>query len=287
MKGPTDDDLLPEHTDTDAYLATIRRELIEQLAAGLDLNAGLSAILGTRDRQVGFSEQTAATNADNSPSAMSVTPSSASSTADCVVVVITTRMRGRDLDRTVGLASAFANVFANNLARGQRRHHALEVLRELARDLDSALEIIHEIISEPDRFPIIDRIGVLESGAAVTRHLADNLGCLRDLGRERELGRDVDPDLAREFDRGVEATHNQVRELLRRLNQMEIDASGADLSLLGLSDMDVLEGVVWTDETVWPPGVYDQVRALSSEIRPGVYQVSRRGKEVRADLVTA
>ena len=51
MNEPMDDDLSLEHAETDAYLAASRRELVEQLAAGLDLDAGLTAILGTREAQ--------------------------------------------------------------------------------------------------------------------------------------------------------------------------------------------------------------------------------------------
>jgi hypothetical protein len=38
-----------------------------------------------------------------------------------------------------------------------------------------------------------------------------------------------------------------------------------------------LSGTIWTDQTIWPPDIEDQVRTHSEEIRPGVYQV-RCGK---------
>jgi hypothetical protein len=34
-----------------------------------------------------------------------------------------------------------------------------------------------------------------------------------------------------------------------------------------------LDGVTWTRETTWPPGITRQVEEHSEEIRPGVYQV--------------
>ena len=68
---------------------------------------------------------------------------------------------------------------------------------------------------------------------------------------------------------------------------MAVDASGADLSGLNLTDMSVLEGVVWTEETKWPSGVRDQVRLRSREIRVRVYQVCGGGKREWAGLVTS
>lgn len=58
---------------------------------------------------------------------------------------------------------------------------------------------------------------------------------------------------------------------------MEVDVSGADLHQLDLPDLDVLDRVVWTEDTTWPAAVSGKVRARSEEIRPGVFQV--RGSE--------
>jgi hypothetical protein len=60
---------------------------------------------------------------------------------------------------------------------------------------------------------------------------------------------------------------------LDQLAAVQVDASGADLSEVDLPDLDVLDGVIWTPETTWPPGVAHGVRSRSREIRPGVYQV--------------
>jgi len=35
----------------------------------------------------------------------------------------------------------------------------------------------------------------------------------------------------------------------------------------------MVAGVIWDETTAWPPGIADQVRAASQEIRPGVYRV--------------
>jgi len=60
---------------------------------------------------------------------------------------------------------------------------------------------------------------------------------------------------------------------LDQLAAVQVDASGADLSEADLPDLDVLDGVIWTPETTWPPGVRERVRQRSRPIGPGIYQV--------------
>jgi hypothetical protein len=43
--------------------------------------------------------------------------------------------------------------------------------------------------------------------------------------------------------------------------------------LLDIDDVEMVAGVIWDETTAWPPGIADQVRAASQEIRPGVYRV--------------
>jgi hypothetical protein len=78
----------------------------------------------------------------------------------------------------------------------------------------------------------------------------------------------------------------QVRELLEQASRQvqeflvspgeQIDASHTDLSWMGLQDPHVLEGVVWTADTLWPAHLFDLVRRLSHEIRPGIFKVGGR-----------
>lgn len=53
----------------------------------------------------------------------------------------------------------------------------------------------------------------------------------------------------------------------------QMDAAGADLSDLEIRRVDALNGIIWNDQTTWPPGIVYQIRAQSVEIQPGVYQV--------------
>ena len=44
------------------------------------------------------------------------------------------------------------------------------------------------------------------------------------------------------------------------LRNTVIDVSGMDLSRLDLPDLKALTGVVWSQETIWPPGMDKQIR---------------------------
>jgi hypothetical protein len=60
---------------------------------------------------------------------------------------------------------------------------------------------------------------------------------------------------------------------INKLANINIDASGADLRQLKLQDLDVLDGVIWTSDTVWPTGLARIIRTHSEEIEPGVYRI--------------
>ena len=88
---------------------------------------------------------------------------------------------------------------------------------------------------------------------------------------------DLDPDAARSRVSSImdiiTREHGRIRDLDRALGAQHVDASGADLTEIMVEDLGALEGVIWTGQTTWPPGIADQVRACSREIHPGVYQV--------------
>ncbi len=101
---------------------------------------------------------------------------------------------------------------------------------------------------------------------------------------------DLDPGTARARVSGIKdilaVERDSVRDLDRALGSQQIDASGADLSAITIEDLDVLDGVIWTGQTTWPPSITDQVRACSREIRPGVYQVGQGNDPDRSALIS-
>jgi hypothetical protein len=82
------------------------------------------------------------------------------------------------------------------------------------------------------------------------------------------VSRDV-YDLAGEIARAL----NRIQLLARPAEVQSVDASGADLSRVKIRDLVILDRVVWTQQTIWPPGIADHVREESDKIGEGLYQV--------------
>ena len=79
-------------------------------------------------------------------------------------------------------------------------------------------------------------------------------------------------DLDRELRQRISSARDIALALVSALDERQVDVSGADLSRMNI-DPELLNGAIWTHQTSWPPGVASRVRAHSTEIRPGVYQV--------------
>jgi hypothetical protein len=88
----------------------------------------------------------------------------------------------------------------------------------------------------------------------------------------------------------IDAITGIIDTLAGALGMTVIDASGVDLSALGLSDVDILDGVRWTrgaahvGDTIWSPGLTIQVLENSAEIAPGTYQVRLGTQEAPIEL---
>jgi hypothetical protein len=144
---------------------------------------------------------------------------------------------------------------------------ALVLDRDLAFDLALALNRVRAL----DRDLRLARTLVCDLGLDLVRALVRAFDLVRDLDLALALDRDLARDLAR------------ARYLIGDcLEGVEIDASGADLADLELSTSslaEVLAGVVWDEDTRWPPNLRESILAQSEQIRPGVYRVRGGGTE--------
>jgi hypothetical protein len=180
-------------------------------------------------------------------------------------------------------------------ARDQAR--ADDMARDQARADDQASPSTPTAAGPLDRARISDLVRALDR--ALVRASAHDLapsftrGISEDLDLSLALARAIDDPRARARDLamakdvadGLERAFTILMELLRELDAVQVDASGSDLSRLDLSDLDVLVGVIWTQETKWPLDKVERIRAQSEEIHPGVYRVGGSSGDP-ADLVT-
>ncbi len=164
-------------------------------------------------------------------------------------------MSARDLGRAAARATPLddAHGLAHNLAHNRTRDLDRERARDLACALDSTLD--------SDRALAFIRASALASALASGRDTVLTLASTLDAARDLAL------------------------DLANRICTQQIDASGADLSEVRIEQLDALSGTIWTDQTIWPPDIEDQVRAASEKIRPGVYQV-RGGNELDRSHLT-
>ena len=119
------------------------------------------------------------------------------------------------------------------------------------------------------------------------RAIASELARPNDRARAIELTRDLARALTRANARAIASDLAKARDRARAVALSEIDASGADLSRGDFSDLSLLEGVIWTRETVWPPGIAEQVERRSEKIAPDVYRVRGGTERDRSNLVTS
>lgn len=190
------------------------------------------------------------------------------------VAVIALRTDARALARVIARDRLLALELADALARDLVR--ALDRALALTRDLALALD--------PGEFAPDDSH---EVARALARGGAAEIA--RDLG-EAELV--LAYDLARDFARGNAPARGsahalaRVQRLVSAVDAIPVDASAADLSDAEIDDVEALAGVVWTVNTIWPPGMEVQVRSHSEKIDRGVWRV-RNGNETGWELTRA
>ena len=124
----------------------------------------------------------------------------------------------------------------------------------------------------------------------LTAELVDAIGRMRALEQSADDGlaeaEAHAAGLARAFnavegrDLATSSARLVVQQHLRGVNgglrAFPMDVSGMDLSSVqGLTwrNLRALSGLIWNEDTVWPPRVADLVRERSLQVRPGMYQV--------------
>jgi hypothetical protein len=177
-------------------------------------------------------------------------------------LMISTRIRAHELVSALAVALDLAlEVWADlNWARSSIR------ARDIARDLDHR------------------RSFALDLASTLDSDLARELARALDRAFARALGRGV---FVRPLDDAVRRALDLAHELASTLDAQHLDASDTDLSDMEIRHLDALDGVLWTNQTTWPPSIANQVRVHSQEIRPGVYQVRLGNTPGQHSLVTA
>lgn len=183
---------------------------------------------------------------------------------------------GQDHDRARGLARDLDRA----LARARDFDH--DLARDFAGDLARALNRDHDRDYDRDRVFARARTRARTLARAQVRDLSQTLAhidvllpsaaALRTIGLDPRLAPSLDPDLT-QLD--VEALYRTAHRLLPALMDLQVDASGVDLSglELGPGDLKTLVGVMWTTDTCWPDDLATFVEHRSRQIADGLFQV--------------
>lgn len=250
MTSPGDADRADSMTDgqLDALLGAANDELLEHVQATADPSRALVAIMvqGTRP---------GSRHDANAGRAASLIAARLHATALTRVL-----FRARDLARELDSGTHFDDDGYLAETRGPK----------LARQLDAASNLAHELARDLDSSQA--RRLALDLFAA--RCLALNLDGNFPGARERTSA------LTCYIDRHL----SHIRAFAQALMEQSPDVSGADLSDLDIREVGVLDRVVWTAQTTWPPGIAGRVREHSRETRDGVYQV-RIGRSPDRDTI--
>jgi hypothetical protein len=161
------------------------------------------------------------------------------------------------------------------------------VRQELALDVNSVQTF--DGIRELDRILSRNREDNIDRQIEAASQLSIDLDRTSRISRTRATDHNLDRGRARQLAIAIDVALVRSRELTydvrHRLDMLEVNASGADLSNMWVVDPETLIGVIWSEDTTWPPCLADRVRILSYPLSDGVYQVRRGGQRHARELV--
>lgn len=245
----------------DKLLAAADRELLQHIQAGVDPTATLLAVM-------------TGTAAEGHMPPPEQPERGASNNLGRPADLIAWRVGAHRLFRDLGIAHNFAVQIESEYSPDSVNALDAEI-RELVRQVEAAFVFARDLVH--GRGPNLDR--------AFRRvlHVDVEEALIAVLTRAQRRASDLFPsavhpsalEAIRLICRGVAFELSRASLHARTLSSAggEIDASGADLSHLEIHDLDAVAGVVWTADTVWPPGLRNRILARSREIRDGVFQV--------------
>jgi hypothetical protein len=159
-----------------------------------------------------------------------------------------------DLTSNPGLAVRLAESFAD------ARNRALDLAATLDRGLS---QVQSRKLARQARRLAID----LKTASELANELTGPLHT------RRERHEDPSNLAASTLSRDAEKARDTAQYLASELLLLPADASGVDLSGIDIDTPDLLDGVIWTQQTRWPQALAQWVREHSEEISQGLYRV--------------
>ena len=276
--------------ELDLLLTEANHELLEHIQAVADPTPTLTAIMAMNDPAKGHETTQAAAALTISLRAKAHSFASDLDYAERIAVHLDETLahirslryalsRVHDLDEALARACSLGDALARDLNETLARYHAhvraLTRVRDLPGDLDDALALVRDLARD------------LDDALALVRDLARDLDDAPARGEDIAQALDVARARACTLRPFLADANARAEDLKSKLDMQQVNASGADLSGLKIQYVDVLNGVIWTHQTIWPPDIAEQVLAQSEEIQPSVYQVRIGRTPDRSSLTSA
>jgi hypothetical protein len=187
--------------------------------------------------------------------------------------------RARTLVRLFGILDALA-LRNGEYAEVLNRFRVTDRVQEIARILHSAYDVDSPLDQAVELIPVLDQVREIKKSIDhVLTQAEDIVGSISQRGTWRDVLNDV-YELERQLTQaypprptGALVTE-LIDDLISDLEMVDIDVSGLDLHHLDLQEVDVLTGVLWSVDTIWPINIAEDIRARSHEISPGVFRVT-------------